>query len=113
MPALFKNVCYPTVEAAKQQACSAASLTWGSGASAFSQECASVTFTGPTMDLCIRQNGGPCQAYTTEYPHFPDCDFAGGVDFALEWLYLVLPVIATLWGIKRLIGLFSTNRDES
>lgn len=113
MSALFKGVCYPTVEAAKAQACSAASMSWGSGASAFSQECASVTFSGPSMQLCIRQNGGPCEAYTLEYPAFPDCEFSGGVGLAVDWLYLALPLFALLFGIKQLIRVFATNRDDA
>ena len=43
----------------------------------------------------------------------PECDYHGGVDLALEWMYLVLPAIVALWGIKRLIGIFSTNREDA
>lgn len=111
--ALFRGVCYPSSDAAKQQACSAASFSWGSGASAFSQECASTTFTGPAMSICLRENGGACQAYSMQYPVMPECDYHGGVDLALEWMYLVLPAIVALWGIKRLIGIFSTNREDA
>lgn len=111
--ALFNGVCYPDAGAAKQAACSATSATWGSGSSVFTVECASSDFTGPTFDVCRRQDGGACQILVYPAPTLPECGFSGGVDFATEWLYLVLPVIVSLWGIKKLIGLFDTNREDA
>lgn len=113
MGALFQGVCYPDIEQAKQAACSAMSATWGAGENVFSIECASTSFTGPTFDVCRRENGGQCSTISYPAPSFPDCDFSGGVDFATEWLYLLLPVMVTLWGIKKLITLFDTNRDDA
>lgn len=113
MGALFKGVCYPDVLAAKQAACSSMSATWGSGSSVFSLECASSDFSGPTFDVCRRENGGECQMLVYPAPTFSECGFSGGVDFASEWLYLLLPVIVTLWGIKKLIGLFDINREDA
>lgn len=113
MSALFNGVCYPSAEAAKQAACSAKASVWGSGGSVFTTECASLSFSGPSMEVCKRQDGGACLTIVQDYPPFPDCDFSGGVDLALEWLYLVLPVVVALWGIKRLIGLFSFNREDA
>ena len=114
MASLFRGVCYPTVETARQQACSAASDTSiVSGGSVVSLECASTDFTGPAMALCKRVDGGQCLTIVQDYPAFPDCDFSGGVDLALEWMYLVLPVVVGLWGIKKLINLFGENREDA
>lgn len=110
--ALFKSVCFPSVEAAKQAACSASAQVWGSGASTYSVECASTSFSGSTMDLCKRVDGGSCTMIQQPYPDFPACDFSGGSDLALDWLYAVLPVLAVLWGLKKLAGIFNTNNKE-
>lgn len=111
MPSLYQGVCYPTAEAAKAQACSAASLTWGSGSSINTLECASTSFEGPTMTLCKRTDGSACTLITQDYPTFPDCDHAGGTDLALDWMYAVALLLAMLYGLKRVISLFS-GADE-
>lgn len=112
MPSLFNGVCYPTAEAAKAQACSAASLTWGSGSSVHTLECASTSFEGPTMTLCKRTDGGACTLIQQDYPAFPDCDYAGGTDLALDWMYAALLLFVMLFGLKRLIALFSGTDKE-
>lgn len=111
MGALFKGVCYPDAVAARQEACSASAATWGSGTSAITTECATSNFTLPTFEVCKRIDGGLCSILTYE-PFFPDCEYAGGTDMALEWLYLVLPILATLWGVKKLAEMFSTNPKD-
>lgn len=113
MSALYRGICYPSVEAARQQACSGASSIWGDAGNVITVDCVSTSFAAPTMQLCKRVNGGQCETIIQDYPPFPDCEFSGGVDIALEWMYLVLPIIATLWGIKKLIGLFDTNREDA
>ena len=112
MAALFQGVCFPTVEAAKQAACSASAHVWGSGLSSYSIECASTSFFGPSMDLCKRVDGGSCLTLQQPYPDFPACDFSGGADMAMDWMYAVLPVLATLWGLKKLAEIFSSNSKD-
>lgn len=109
MSALFQGVCYPSAEAAKLAACSASSHVWGSGSESLSVECASTDFSGPSMDLCKRIDGGSCFMISQPYPDFPSCEFSGGADLALDWMYAVLPVLAVLWGLKKLASLFSEN----
>ena len=116
MSSLFNGVCYPSVEAAKQASCSAAAHVWGSGASTWSIECASIAFSSNSMSmqLCKRVDGGECSMILQPYPTFSDCNYAGGADMAMDWMYAVLPVLAVLWGLKKLAGLFSANsREES
>lgn len=113
MSALYRGVCYPSVEAARQQTCSASSVTWGDGSSVFTSECVTTDFTAPSMQICKREDGGPCITLTQQYPPFPACEHSGGVDLAADWLYLVLPTIVILWGIKRIIGLFDNNREDA
>lgn len=113
MGALFNGVCYPDAIQAKQAACSAMSATWGAGSSIYTSECATTDFTGPTFDICRRENGGQCQLITYPSPSLPECGFSGGVDFATEWMFLLLPVMVSLWGIKKLNNLFDTNREDA
>lgn len=113
MSSLYQGVCFPTEVEARQAACSAAQDRWGSGSSSFSTECTTVDFSATEMTICKREDGGPCSVIVQPWPVFPECDFSGGVSFAQDWLYLVLPVMATLWGLKRLIGLFAVNREEA
>lgn len=113
MAALYQGVCYPTVEAARKTACSSASLSWGSGASSYSLDCTSSDFSAQHMDLCKRQDGGACQILQRPYPDFPECDYAGGSGMAVDWLFIVLPIMAGLWGLKKLSNLFDHNPRES
>lgn len=112
MSALFNGVCYPTEQAAKQTACSAASATWGSGSSVYTLECASSSFDGSSMTLCKRQDGGSCISIVQDYPAFPECDYAGGTDLAMDWMYAVLLLFVVLFGLKRLMALFSGEHEK-
>ncbi|MDO5625732.1 MAG: hypothetical protein Q4G71_13710 [Pseudomonadota bacterium] len=111
MSALYQGICYPSNAEAKQAACSAISARWGDGASIYTVECTSSS--GPTMNICKRQDGGVCQIITQDYPDFPSCEHSGGTDMAMDWLYLVLPLMAALWGLKRLMRIFDTNREDA
>jgi hypothetical protein len=110
---LFKGVCYHAIESARQHACSASSLAWGSGDAYYSVDCISTNFTDEAMVLFRKINGISSGTVLTGYPPFPDCDFSGGVDLGLEWLSAAMAVIAMLWGIRRLISLFSVDRVDS
>lgn len=110
MPSLYHGVCYPSVEAAQAAACSAASLTWGDGSSVHTLECTSST--GPTMALCKRTDGSACTLVDQPWPTFPECDHAGGTDLALDWMYAALLLFVMLFGLKRLIALFSGTDDK-
>lgn len=109
---LFKGVCYPNDAEAKKAACSASSTSWGDGSSLYTVECTDTEFSAAYMTMCKRVDGGSCLVSQQPYPAFPPCDFDGGVSLTLDWLYLVLPLAATLYGLKKLLGLFdSTDRD--
>jgi hypothetical protein len=110
---LFKGVCYPAIESARQSACSASSSVWGSGDAFYSVDCVSTNFADNAMILSRKINGISSGTALTSYPPFPDCDFSGGIDLGFDWLYATMIVSATLWGIRRLIFLFSTDRSEA
>ncbi|QTD44303.1 hypothetical protein [Ottowia testudinis] len=113
MSALYQGVCYPSVEAARKTACSSASLSWGAGESSFSLDCTSLEFSSTQMELCKRQDGGSCLMIQRPYPDFPECNYSGGSGMAVDWLYLVLPIMAGLWGLKKLINLFDQNPKDT
>lgn len=112
MSKLFNGVCYPTVQAARETACSASSLTWGSGSSVYTLECATSDFDASSMTLCKRTDGSACMTISQDYPAFPDCDYAGGTDLAMDWMYGVLLLFVLLFGFKRLIALFSGEHEK-
>lgn len=109
MTALYRGICYPEADAAKQAACSAASTIWGDKDAVYSVECASQTFGGSDMTLCKRVNGGACQMLNQPYPTFPECSHSGGYDMAAQWFYLVLPLFIFVFYIRRLMNLFGEN----
>lgn len=109
---LYQGVCYPSDAAAKIAACSGASTSWGSGSSLYTSECTNTEFSGAYMDICRRTDGGPCTMTQVPYPTFQPCDYDGGANLALDWMYLVLPIFAVLYGAKKLLALFDSNDRE-
>uniref|UniRef100_A0AAU8BCA6 Uncharacterized protein n=1 Tax=Dulem virus 61 TaxID=3145772 RepID=A0AAU8BCA6_9VIRU len=109
MGALFQGVCYPSDTDAKQAACSAHFVQWGGSRGIYTSICDSAS--NNVMNVCIRENGNACTYISHPYPNFPKCDYHGGVDFSLEWAYLILPVVVTLWGMKRLIRFFDGSNE--
>lgn len=109
---LHGNVCFPSVEAAKQSACSGASATWGQGSSLYSASCTTTDFSDSDMSVCIRQDGGTCTTFAQAYPPFPECDFSGGTDLALDWLGVTVLLCMTLYGLRHIIALFDGSHEK-
>lgn len=63
------------------------------------------------IEKCI-VGAASCVTYSQPYPVFSDCDFSGGSDLALDWMYAILPVLAVLWGLKKLASFFGSNLKE-
>jgi hypothetical protein len=110
MGSLYQGVCYPDAATVQQAACSASSLKWGTGSEYITVDC--VESIGSVMVMSKCTDGQTCTTFQQPYPAFPECEFSGGTDLALSWLYAVLPVLAVLWGLKKLAGLFATNPKE-
>ena len=109
---LHSNVCYPTVEAARQSACSDASTSWGSGTTLLQADCTTTNFSLSSMTICRTSNGGACTNFTKVYPPFPSCDFDGGTAIALSWFAAAFLLAVTLYGLKNLLGLFDGRHDK-
>ncbi|MBQ7158907.1 MAG: hypothetical protein IJS09_05740 [Treponema sp.] len=113
MPAgvLFKGVCYPSEQHARTAACSDYRFSWGDASGNFyTVECTKDNL--GDMQICKRTNGQPCVFQHFRWPYFLECDYSGGTDLALDWFYIILPIFALLWGIKRLIHIFDVPKTE-
>jgi hypothetical protein len=115
MGALYEGVCYPTKAEAQRQVCSGHNEFWGSTTTVYTSRCTTTAFseTATTFVACIQTNGGACTNRTLTYPVFASCDYDGGVNLANYWLGAALLLFVTLFGVKKLISLFSaTDRGE-
>ena len=108
---LFKGVCYPTEQHARTAACTEYRWHWGDSAgNYYTVEC--VDDSGGDMKLCKRTNDGQCAFTHFRWPYFLECDYAGGTDLAMDWLTIVLPIMAFLFGFKRILHLFDVPKTE-
>ncbi len=112
MGALFKNVCYPTQEAARAQACSTFDAKVMATTNLYTSECTSTVFTGTTMTVCKRTNGGACTNVTPPWPVTPACDHDGGVSLSVDYFYGALLTVVIVWGGKQLMNLFNANHNH-
>lgn len=113
MGALFQNVCYPTQEVARAQACSTFDAKVMATTNLYTSECTSTVFTGATMNICKRTNGGACTTVTQPWPTMSACDHSGGVSLSYDYFLAALVLLAVIWGSKKLIQLFNTHHAES
>lgn len=113
MGALFQNVCYPTQEAARQQACARFDAKVMATTNLYTTECTSTTFTGTTMALCKRTNGGACTTVNQPWPVTPPCAYDGGVTLAYDWFLASMAFVVVAWAGKQLINLFTNDTVQS
>lgn len=109
MGALYQNVCYPTQDQARAQACSSFDAKVMATTNLYTTECTSNVFTGTTMALCKRTNGGACTTVNQPWPVTPACDHDGGVSLSYDWFLASIAFLCIVWGGKKLIDLFNTN----
>ena len=108
---LFQGICYPTEQHARTAACSEYRFHYGDASgNYYTIECTDDK--GGDMKLCKRTNNEPCVFQHFRWPYFLECDYFGGTNLALDWLYIVLPVMVLLWGLKRVIHIFDVPRAE-
>jgi hypothetical protein len=112
MGALFKGVCYPSQEQARAEACTQFDAKVMATTNLYTTECTSTVFTGVTMALCKRTNGGTCAVVNQPWPVTPACDHDGGVSLSLDYFYAALGFIVVVWGLKRLLQLFDRPTIE-
>lgn len=111
MGALYKGVCYPTTAQAQAEFCASFSITGtDSNGTVIEARCTVAGATTPTIRKFY--NGvNPVTLTGYQYPSFSNCDHSGGTDLVNDWLLGSLVVVATIWGLRRLIELFSTPTD--
>lgn len=68
--------------------------------------------TGATFQVCKSVNGSACTFETYDYPGFADCEHAITSEYVMDWLIIVLPIIATIWGLKKFIKFFDGGYDK-
>lgn len=112
MGVLHQGVCYPTTELARAEVCSDANLVSLSGQDVYASACTSSDFTQPTYGLSVSVNGAVVNSYQLDYPQFSDCDHTYSGSLIASWLGAAMLLAATLWGIRKLIELFSGKHDE-
>jgi len=106
MGALYKNVCYSNQDYARAEACSDFSSNVMATTNLYTSECTSTVFTGTTMNICKRTNGGTCTTITQPWPQTPSCAHDGGVTLAYDWFLASIAFLVICWGGKKLIQLF-------
>jgi hypothetical protein len=109
---LHKGVCYPTEELARADLCSNAFEQLLVGSDVHVQACTSFDFSEPVYDVTTTVNGVVTNLYTLAYPPFPDCDHTYTTGLIGAWLGAAMLIAATLWGLRKLIDLFSGRLDE-
>lgn len=109
---LHKGVCYPTAELARADVCSQAAHVALVGQDVYASSCTSSDFSQASYDLLTTLNGTPTGSVSLAYPSFPSCDHTYSVGLIGAWLGAAMLLAATLWGLRKLIDLFSGRLDE-
>lgn len=112
MGAQFNNVCYPTEAAARQEACARFDAKVMATTNLYTSECTSAVFTGTTMNICKRTNGGTCTTITQPWPVTPACTHDGGITLAYDWFLGSVALLVIAYGGKKLIQLFDNTTTE-
>jgi hypothetical protein len=105
--ALYKGVCYPTVQDARNAACSDHYHVFSASGALTREWC--INSTGSTAMMVQREVNGSSSYSVINYPYMPSCNHSGGVDYAAYWMGAALLLFVTLFGIRRLIELFSAT----
>lgn len=112
MGVLHQGVCYPTAELARAEVCSNANLVTLSGQDVYASACTSSDFSQSSYTLAVSVNGAVVNTHQLDYPEFTPCDHTYSVGLIGAWLAAALLLAATLWGMRKLIELFSGRLDE-
>lgn len=108
---LHNGVCYPTSEAAKKAVCSDAGQMVLEGVNMQASGCISTDFSLATFDVVTVTNGAYNAVHTFYYPEFLDCDHTYSAGLIGAWLAAAMLLCATLWGLRRMVDLFSGRLD--
>jgi len=111
MGSLYKGVCFPDLPTAKAEQCSQAGATWGSTTSQYTVECTSTAFTGTTMNICRRLNGGTCSNYTVPFHTYPSCAYDGSVGTSLDYFGVVLGFLVITFVAARIYKFFWRSHE--
>lgn len=103
---LYKGVCYATQQDARVAACSDHYYLMPTASGTVREWC--ISSTGSSM-MVQKDVAGTSSYFFVSYPSMPDCNHSGGVDYAAYWMGAALLLFVTLFGIRRLIELFSAT----
>lgn len=108
-----KNICYPTLPAAKQAACTSATQTWGNGASVMTADCTTGNFTSTSSVYVVRRctNGTACVSANTFYPAFQACTFDGSNNNPIEYFSMFLAVFVIVIAAKTVLNIFRGRHE--
>lgn len=110
---LFQNVCYPAPELAKQATCAEQYKVWGNTTTVYSSECTSTVFTGTSMTVCKRTNGGACANVTVPYPSYPSCVWDSPASLSSEYFAAILAFLVIVWVASGMYRMFWKSGNES
>lgn len=109
MGALLNNVCYPTQTDARMEHCARFDAKVMATTNLYTSECTSTVYTGATMAICKRANGGACTTIAQPWPVTPACDYSGGVTLATDWFLASFAFVCIVYGGRKLVQLFDTS----
>ena len=112
MGSLYKGVCYPDLQSAQREVCSAQSQTWGVTDTVFSATCSVEQSDENRIVVYLKKNGETYNYFKQEYPVFAECDHTGGSGLAYEWFLVAMGLLVVVWGGKQLLRLFENHQDK-
>ena len=108
-----KQVCYPTLQLAKQNFCANAGYGYGSTTSNYVYNCTSTAFeaANTTYTMCRTLNAGACTNVNIAYPTFTPCTYDGTNNNPLEYFGLYLAVFVIVIAAKFVMNLFRGRQE--
>lgn len=113
MGALYRNTCYATQADARAEICASFDAKVMATTNLYTSECTSTVFTGATMNICKRTNGGACTNQTQPWPVTPTCNYEGGTTLAYDYFLGALGFLVVVWGSRKLMELFTAPTIET
>lgn len=110
MGALYRSTCYASTPEALAATCSEFGGSSNVSNTLYTWQCTGVS--GTNFVVSRWQNGTPQSPVFVSVPTLQDCDYSVGSTVFLDFLYLALPIVATVWGLRRLYLIFSTHHER-
>lgn len=107
MAYFYGGTCYQSVQDAHLAACAGFSASGLENGELVTYSCTGAV-SGSSMELRRVTDSTSTLVYR-DWPDMPDCSTAFTPDFALDWLSITLPVIAVVWGLRKLYEVFNSS----